>query len=132
MAYVSIDIQFVALCLILISFGILIGLYYDYSTHKEDNMSKNKPLQMPKRLEQIYWETHCGICCNSYEDTYLANKGSLSIVVLTPCYHTCCPSCFDKWAQQSQLLKKELRCFFCNCAVIFPLQHRMDCTLRQK
>lgn len=152
MAYIQIDIPFVMVCAILLAFGILIGLYYNYfssisiATSSSLNLqikelkaalnAKNKqiesiPLAQPRRIEQIYWDTHCGICNDRYEDIYLREKRNLSVVVLTPCCHTLCTVCFSRLRQQLKP-QEQLKCFLCCCNVIFPLQYRIDSRIRPR
>ena len=128
MAYVSLDIQFVGFSIIMVFIGILIGLYCNHSISfsvKKEPAKAVVVVESPPRIEKVHWDTHCRICTNSYEETYLANnnKRTVDVVILTPCYHTCCPTCFDTWYIKNN---EHLKCFFCNCNVLFPLKHRIE------
>jgi hypothetical protein len=122
MTYVSLDIQFVGFAIIMVCVGILIGLYCNHSISPS---TKVIVVESPPPIEKVHWDTHCRICTNSYEETYLANnnKRTVDVVILTPCYHTCCPTCFDTWYIKNN---EHLKCFFCNCNVLFPLKHRIE------
>lgn len=131
MAYISLDIQFVFWCIMLICFGILVGLYLQNKLIRSSSfttpVSKFERIKafFPKHLQQVYWDTQCGICRESYENTYIKNR-SLSVNVLAPCYHTCCPECFSTWKEQAMQDNKQLKCFFCNCNVLFPFVYRIQ------
>lgn len=118
MSYISLDIQFGVGCFILFAFGVLFGLYHNYNI--SNAIEKEVLLKVPKRIEQVYWNTHCGICHDSYEDIYLRNNKNVAVPVLIPCYHTCCAICYSRLVQQHGS-GQQLECYLCRCKVMFAI-----------